>query len=146
MTVSKSQDIEAFHKRFKEMGSLKELLLDLFHEDTHDLRARLRGMAGYADMVLSDDSENLDEDSIDYLKTVKVNGKRLGEELTLRTECFKKLYNICSGSEEFDSNKSEIVSLLGEYSFNKFLINEAANKELSELNIYKKMQAEFNRD
>jgi len=146
MTVSKEQELEAFHQRFKEMSSLKELLLELFHEDTHDLRARLRGMAGYADMVLSDDAENLDEDSIDYLRTVKVNGKRLGEELTLRTECFKKLYQICSGPEQFDSNKHEIVSLLGEYSFNKALINKAANKELCELNIYKKMQAEFNRE
>ena len=66
-------------ERTKELQNSNQELEAFCYSVSHDLRAPLRAISGFAQILLTDKIDNLDEESVEYLERVISGGKNMGE-------------------------------------------------------------------
>lgn len=75
-----NEELEArVMKRTEELGEVNRELEAFAYSVSHDLRAPLRHLAGYAELLQKSASSDLDEKSARYVATILESAKRMGE-------------------------------------------------------------------
>lgn len=149
--VEKHQQDEALKKHAEELQRVNEELESFSYSVSHDLRAPLRAVSGFSEIVLKKYASHLDEDGQRYLNNIVENAEKMGQliddilafsrlgrqsiqknEFDLE-QAFQEVYQDLTQNSEYENitfNLHELPMVKGDYNLFKQVIQNLLSNAL----------------
>jgi PAS domain S-box-containing protein len=116
-------ELRVYREHLEELVHIRTHALEVANKEletfsysvSHDLRAPLRGIDGFSEMLMEDYGDKLDDDAVSYIKRIRRGAQRMGSlinDLLELSRITRKMMHV--GAVDFSKIASEIASTISE--------------------------------